>query len=66
VLTAPVSENIEAPAPETAPVDTVTPAASEVIPAALVETSVTPVETSAAPVEVTATHESDAAADSNS
>lgn len=59
VLTAPVSENIEAPAPETAPVDAVTLAASEVIPATLVDTS-------AAPVEVTATPESDAAADSNS
>jgi hypothetical protein len=66
VLSAPVSENIESPAPEETPVVDITPAASEIIAAPPVETSAAPVETSAAPVEVTATPESDAAADSNS
>jgi hypothetical protein len=65
VLTAPVSENIESPAPEETPVVDITPAASEIIPAPPVETSAAPVETSAAPVEVTATPESDATADAN-
>jgi hypothetical protein len=58
VLSAPISENIESPAPEETPVVDITPAASEIIPAP-------PVETSAAPVEVTATPESDATADAN-